>query len=123
LAAVADRLVAEAGERGRRGGELPEPALRARRPGAGAERLEDAAQDLPRGQRLAERLDGLAEPLDASLEVRVRPLALDPGRGRQDPVGALTRGVRVRADPDEGLGRAERAQDEGLRPGARQEVV
>src|SRR2546428_7150444 len=76
-AAVADGLVRESGERGHGRGQLAEPQLgpaAGRRPAEGAEQ---AAEEVPGRERLAERLHGGPEALDAPEEVgerrRARP--------------------------------------------------
>src|SRR3989475_6851187 len=58
-----------------------------------------------------------------SLEVRIRSLPLHPRGGRQDPVGALARGVGVGPGEDQERERAQRGVGLGLRPGAREEIV
>src|SRR5258705_6624599 len=120
---VADQLIAEPREGRHRGRELAEPVLGAHRRGRLAQRRQHAGHDLPFGQRLAQRLDRLAEALNPSLEVRVRPLALDPRRGRQHPVGMRARPVRVGAGEDDGVDDPERFEHVALRQGAGQEIV
>src|SRR6185436_1694738 len=92
LAGVADALVRQPREARDGAAQLAEPVLgpaAGRRPAGGRE---DAAEQVPLSQRRAERLHRRPEALHASLEVRERALALDPGRRREHPVGALARG-------------------------------
>src|SRR5215510_16277462 len=82
---IADQLIAEPREGRYRLGQLAEQVLRAGRGEALAERGHHAADDLPFGHCLAQRLDRGPEALHPPLEVGVGSLALDPGGRRQHP--------------------------------------
>src|SRR3989454_3623636 len=120
---VPERLVAEPREGGHGRGELAEPVLRASRRRRLAQGRQHPTHDLPFGQRLAEWLDRLPEALHAALEIRVRPVALDPGRRREHPVGADARAVDVGAGEDDRLDGPQRLEHLRFGPRTVQEVV
>src|SRR5262249_34970795 len=78
-----DRLIRERGEGGHRLGELAEPQLGAPERRRAAEHIEDATEEVPGGEGVAEWLHRRAEALDAAEDVGERAVALDP-RGERE---------------------------------------
>src|SRR5262245_25836036 len=70
----ADGLIGEGRERGHRLRQLTEPELGAPERSRAAEHVQDAAEQIPAGERVAERLDGRAKALDATEKVGEGPV-------------------------------------------------
>src|SRR3989442_6166980 len=123
LAGVADGLVGHPGNGRDRSAQLVDPVLGACGQGRLPERGEDASQDLPIGEGLAQLVDGRPEPLHASLEVREGAVPFHPGRRRQDPAGQRAGRVGVGAAPDERLHRPQGRARLRLRPSGVEQIV